>query len=154
MVGQCELWKAKFARQTSKKLHFLFKNCSTKEKFWHHTPFFSYSETKESSYSPCHSPGTKYILLKQCVYVHIPEVNRSVKLIYFLLLFLLKCYRENLGIVNINSKWLPMIKCQKNSKALVFNIYLIILSVLQQILQLHSSTDQLKNTNYNKWDHA
>lgn len=43
-----------------------------------------------------------------------------------------------------------MIKCQMNSKALVFNIYLIILSVLQQILQLQSSTDQLKNTNYNK----
>lgn len=116
--------------------------------------FFSSSQTKENICSSHHSHGTKYILLKQCVYVHIPQVNRSVKLIYFLLLFLLKCYRGNLDIVNINSKWLPMIKCQMNSKALVFNMYLIILSVLQQILQLQSSTDQLKNTNYNKWDHA
>jgi len=63
-------------------------------------------------------------LLKQRVYLHILQVRRSVKLIYFLLLFLLKCYRGNLDIRNINSKLLQMIKCPMNGKALVFNIYL------------------------------
>lgn len=96
-----------------------------------HRFFLCSSQTKENICSSRHSHSTECVVLKQRVNLHILPVKRSVKLIYFLLLFLLKCYRGNLEIININSKLLQMIKRRMNGKALVFNIYLNILSVLQ-----------------------
>lgn len=126
VVGRRELREEKFVRQTGTKMHFLLQNHCAKESFdtVHLFLLFS-SQTKENTYHfSHHSHSTKYFLQKQCVYLHIPQVNRSVKLIYFLLLFLLKCYRENLGIININSKQLQMIKRQMNARVPVFTIYL------------------------------